>query len=88
MAYNQHGHPLIAFVQQGNHGGSEKPVWPPLGYNIILRAPKSVDLHSVWPKLGAGGVVQAPFGGPTSVEVRATLLIILNIQMPRSPHAG
>ena len=27
-----------------------KPCWPPLGYNIILKAPTSFDMRSVWPR--------------------------------------
>ena len=60
MAFDQWGVPCQQVFGQGKHSrGQLKPCWPPLGYNIILRAPSSFDLRSVWPK-NMSSPVRAP----------------------------
>ena len=55
QAYDQYGQPpMKMFGGNKHHAGTMKPAWPPLGYNIILKAPKSFDLRSVWPGASQG----------------------------------
>ena len=50
QAYDQYGQPLMTMMGGTQHrAGEMKPCWPPLGYNIILKAPRSFDLRNVWP---------------------------------------
>merc|ERR1719491_1124413 len=65
MAFDQYGQsPQSKFRK----GGEMKPCWPPLGYNIILKAPTTFDLQRVWPKsLSTGGML--PTVGQTHMPV-------------------
>ena len=63
MAFDQYGAPaMYAFGSDGM-----KPCWPPFGYNIVLKAPASFDMRSIWPKpmenLASG------IGAPTTARV-------------------
>ncbi len=50
QAYDQYGQPLMKmFGGSKSRAGQMKPCWPPLGYSIILKAPRSFDLRNVWP---------------------------------------
>lgn len=54
--------------------------WPPLGYNIVLKAPQEapqgVDIRSTWPKLGSRSVIVAsgPIPLVNHVEFGKTLV--------------
>lgn len=51
MAFDQYGRALQAMVGGSkHHAGQMKPVWPPLGYNVIMQVPANVDLRSSWGK--------------------------------------
>jgi hypothetical protein len=67
QAYDQWGQaPMKAFGESHQ----VKPCWPPLGYNIILKAPTSFDLRSVWPGVSQGAAnVQIPV--PMSMQTPA-----------------
>jgi len=50
QAYDQYGQaPMKMFGETETQAGTLMPCWPPLGYNIILEAPKGFELRSVWP---------------------------------------
>ena len=56
MGFDQYGQPPQQVFGAGEHSAGEmKPCWPPLGYNIILKATQTSDLRSVWPKSLATG---------------------------------
>ena len=62
MGFDQFGQPAQSMFGQTEHSaGQLKPCWPPLGYNIILKAPKSFDLRASWPKTSTtGGIMMQP----------------------------
>jgi hypothetical protein len=62
QAFDQYGQPLMKEFGRSEHrAGCMKPCWPPLGYNIILKAPRSFDLRSVWPGVSQSAAnVQIP----------------------------
>jgi hypothetical protein len=75
QAYDQYGQPLMfVFGGNKNSAGTMMPAWPPLGYNIILKAPKSFDLRSVWPGASQNAAniqIPAPMRmGPVTVAAR------------------
>jgi hypothetical protein len=56
MGFDQYGQPPQQVFGEGKHSaGQMKPCWPPLGWNIILKAPETSDLRSLWPKSLATG---------------------------------
>lgn len=89
QGWDQYGKPCEeAFVQNGGQQPIMRSCCPPLGYNIILEAPQSVDIRSAWPKSGSP-VMAAPV--PVTVMVmtweekvyaQATVELIKDSQMP------
>jgi hypothetical protein len=62
QAYDQYGQPPMHMFGRSEHSaGMMKPCWPPNGYNVILKAPRTFDLRSVWPGVSQGAAnVQIP----------------------------
>ena len=62
VAYVQNPTPtaLTAEAMGVDQSGLPMIIWPPLGFNIILKAPATFDMRSVWPKpIGLAQVADA-----------------------------
>ena len=77
MGVDQYGQPCIAGGSGRRRGPAQtRPVWPPLGYNIVLKAPASFDLRSVWPKpTDIASSIQVPTATTTGVPVTASVAV-------------
>ena len=63
MGIDQYGTPLKANIGDGNDGSIYGPVWPPLGYNLVVTIPKA-----------EGGALNWPGVAPTVAAVAAPVV--------------
>ena len=80
QAFDQYGQPPMSeFGATMEIAGVMKPSWPLQGYNIILKAPVSYDIRSIWPGVSGGAANLLIPGGqmPAALPVAAPVVAVM-----------
>jgi len=89
QGWDQYGNPCQKAFNVNKHRSETKSCWPPLGYNIILKAPEGVDIRSAWPKGPRGVPLAAPLVMPVMPVTPIVQAVMrrenLNVQKPIAP---